>query len=53
MTIKELVELAKHEGYSLDTIIYPLGANVKYVKFTKDTNGNECVVLDEDPIDDD
>lgn len=54
MTIRELIELAKYEGYSLDTIIYhPLGANVKHVKFTKDTDGNDCVVLDESPIDDD
>ena len=52
MTIKDLIGLAETEGYSMNTIIYPLGADVKYVKFSKDIDGNECVVLDEYPIDD-
>lgn len=52
MTIKDLIGLAETEGYSMNTIIYPLGADVKYVKFSKDVDGNECVILDECPIDD-
>lgn len=52
MTIGELVQMAKDKGYSMDTVIHPLGADVKYVKFGKHSDNIEYVVLDECPIDD-
>lgn len=52
MTIRDLIKIAVDKGYSMNTTIYPLGADVKYIKFTRDTNGNEAVILDECQIDD-
>lgn len=48
MTIGELVQMAKDKGYSMDTVIHPLGADVKYVQFNRCGDGIEYVVLDED-----
>ena len=51
MTIGELVQMAKEEGYSMDTDISIMGADVQYTKFTREY-GHEVVILDDCPIDD-
>lgn len=50
MTIRELVEMAEMQGYSLDTDISIMGADVQYTKFTRES-GYEVVILDECPLD--
>lgn len=50
MTIKMLVELAKGKGYSMDTEIKIMGADVSHHKFMKEDDGTEIVILDEQPI---
>lgn len=47
MRIRELLELAEIEGFSLETEISIMGAEIHYVKFFIDENGNEKVLLDE------
>ena len=51
LTIRRLVERAEQLGFSLDTVIKPLGTDAEYVSFQKDSKGREFVILDEKLID--